>query len=467
MDASITRRKLLQTAACGFAGVALSDLLARSAPASQALPTTLMPARAKRVIFLFMAGGPSHVDTYDYKPALSRRDGKSIDFVGVRFGTKGKLSQRSLLAPQWRFAQYGSSGSWVSELFPETAQHVDDICFLHGMQTEGVAHGPATLFLHTGATNLVRPSVGSWLQYGLGSDNQNLPGFVTIGPSPANGGPRNYSSAFLPAVYQGTPIGRAGQPFSSSAIAHLERSDRSRGWQSQQIDRLRELNRLQAQRHTPDARLEATIESYELAFRMQSAAPALFELDKESTATQAMYGIDNKATANFGRQCLLARRLAEAGVRYIQVNYADNSSNPRWDQHSKIKQHAQHATATDRPVAGLLADLKQRGLLDDTLVWWGGEFGRTPFSQNKDGRDHNPRGFTVWLAGGGVKRGFHHGGTDEIGHYAVEGRVHMRDLHATLLHVMGLDHEQLTYRHSGRDFRLTDVHGNVIHDILA
>jgi hypothetical protein len=463
-----SRRDLLRRTACGFGGLALSHLAAGRALAENPLAPRAAPAaaRAKRVIFLFMAGGPSHVDSFDPKPELTRRDGQSIDFVGVRFGTKGKLTQRQLMAPMWKFRQYGQSGTAVSQLFPEIAQHADDLCFLHGMQTEGVAHGPATLFLHTGATNLVRPSVGSWLTYGLGSENENLPGFVTIGPSPVNGGPRNYSSAFLPAVYGGTPIGRAGQPLTNTPIPHTSRDDRSAISQAHMVEQLQQLNRLQTGGQHFDP-FEATIDSYELAFRMQSTVPELFDLSNESEHVQRMYGIGEKATAGFGRQCLLARRLAEAGVRYIQVNYTDNSSNPRWDQHNNMRQHEQHALATDRPVAALLADLKQRGLLDDTLVWWGGEFGRTPFSQNGDGRDHNPRGFTVWLAGGGVKAGYHHGSTDEIGHLAVDGKVHMHDLHATLLHLMGIDHQQLTFRHSGRDFRLTDVHGRVVEQILA
>ena len=465
-----TRRQLLQSTACGFGGLALSHLLVHrgiaAAKSSLAGGTPPLQPRAKRVIFLFMAGGPSHVDSFDYKPELTRRDGKTIDFVGVRFNTKGKRTQRKLMAPLWNFRQFGQTDTWVSDLFPHIAQHVDDLCFLHSMQTEGVAHGPATLFLHTGATNLTRPSVGSWLTYGLGTENENLPGFVTIGPAPVNGGPRNYSSAFLPAVYQGTPIGRAGRSFDQPAIAHITRNDRSPEWQAVQVRQLQQLNRLQA-RITPHDQFEAAIESYELAFRMQTAAPTVFDLSSESQATRRLYGIDQQETDEFGRQCLLARRLAEAGVRYIQVNYAGSSSIPHWDQHSKMKLHAKHALATDQPTAGLLADLKQRGMLEDTLVWWGGEFGRTPFSQNGDGRDHNPRGFTIWLAGGGVKPGYHHGSTDEIGHLAVDRRVHMHDWHATLLYLMGLDHERLTYRHSGRDFRLTDVHGRVIHDMMA
>ncbi|MEM9657250.1 MAG: DUF1501 domain-containing protein [Planctomycetota bacterium] len=465
-----SRRELLQSAACGFAALAATGMGARFGNASlssgSAAPPMYAP-KAKRIIFLFMAGGPSHVDTFDHKPELARRNGQEIDFVGVRFNTFGKESKRRLLRPLWGFRQYGESGAWVSSLFPHVAQHVDKLCFLHGMHTEGVAHGPATLFLHTGATNLVRPSMGSWISYGLGTENENLPAFVTIAPSPSQGGPRNYASAFLPARHQGTAIGRAGLPFEQAGISHLGRGDRSIEWQRRHFEHLQELNRIQRRRHAGDDQLDATIDSFELAFRMQAKAPRVFDLAGESSATLARYGIDEKPSASYGRQCLLARRLAEAGVRFIQVNYSDGSDNPRWDQHSNMPLHAKHALATDKPVAGLLADLEERGLLEDTLVWWGGEFGRTPFSQGVDGRDHNPRGFTVWLAGGGVKQGIAYGGTDEIGHYAVENKIHMHDLHATILHLLGVDHERLTYRYAGRDFRLTDVHGRVVSEIVA
>jgi hypothetical protein len=471
----ISRRELLRSAGCGFASLAAASLCADGARAEQALAAQLTDAaiappafaRAKRIIFLFMAGGPSHVDTFDYKPELFRRDGTEIDFVGVRFGTFGKQTKRQLMRPLWDFRQYGQSGAWVSSLFPHLAQHVDKLCFLHSMHTEGVAHGPATLFLHTGATNLTRPSMGAWISYGLGTQNSNLPTFVTIAPSSSQGGPRNYSNAFLPAQHQGTVIGHAELPADQAGIRHLGRRDRSPEWQRTQFDYLQQLNRLQQGRHVADDQFEATLKSFELAFRMQSEAPQVFNVDGESKSTHARYGIDAPETANFGRQCLLARRLAEAGVRFIQVNYSDGTDNPKWDQHSNMPLHAVHARATDKPIAGLLADLEERGLLEDTLVWWGGEFGRTPFSQTNNGRDHNPRGFTVWLAGGGVRPGLAFGTTDEIGHYAVTDKVHMHDLHATLLHLLGVDHERLTYRYAGRDFRLTDVHGRVVHEIVA
>lgn len=467
-----TRRGWLRRSACGFGALAFTGLLAKEA-AAQKTHDTLLPRephfqpRAKRVIFIFMQGGPSHVDTLDYKPELLKRDGQEIDFTGVRFGTFGNLSKRRLLKPLWEFQQYGESGRYVSSLFPHLAEHVDKLCMIHSMQTEGVAHGPSTLFLHTGATNLIRPSMGSWVTYGLGTENQNLPGFVTIGPSSSKGGPRNYSNGFLPTIFQGTTVGRAGQPAQEARIKNIVNRDLTREQQERQFAFLQKLNQEQLKRAAEDDRLEATLKSYELAWRMQNHAPEIMDLAAETPATLNLYGIDQKETAEFGQQCLLARRLAENDVRYIQISYADESTNPRWDQHSNMPAHEKHARAVDKPVAGLLADLEQRGLLEDTLVWWGGEFGRTPFAQGRDGRDHNPRGFTVWLAGGGVKPGFAYGSTDEIGHRAVENKVHMHDLHATILHLLGLNHEQLTYRYAGRDFRLTDVAGKVVTDIIA
>ena len=461
-----TRRELLRSTTCGMGSLALASLCARDVAANPlaAKPPMFTP-RAKRVIFLFMQGGPSHVDTFDYKPELIASDGKDFDFTGVRFGTFGKASTRRLMKPLWDFKQYGQSGRWVSDLFPHVAQHVDDLCMLHGMHTEGVAHGPSTLFMHTGSTNLVRPSMGSWVSYGLGTVNDNLPAFVTIMPPAANGGPRNYANAFLPTIHQGTKIGRSTQKAADANIRNVANKQLTPAMQKRQFDFMQQLNREQVK--GVDDQLEAAIDSYELAWRMQMNAPGILDLDGESEATLKMYGIDQGHSEDFGRQCLMARRLAEADVRFIQVNYADESVNPRWDQHGNMPKHAKHAAAVDKPVAGLLADLKQRGLLEDTLVWFGGEFGRTPFAQGKDGRDHNPRGFTVWLAGGGVKSGYAHGATDEIGHIAVDDKVHMHDLHATMLHLLGLDHEALTYRYAGRDFRLTDVYGEVAKEIIS
>lgn len=471
----IPRRHWLQNSGCGFGALALGSMLAEqraiAAPTaihSLAPKSPMVQPRAKRIIFIFMQGGPSHVDSFDYKPELIARDQKTIEFTGVRFGTFGKVSQRTLMKPLWKFRQYGECGQHVSELFPHIAKHVDDLCFLKGMHTEGVAHGPSTLFLHTGATNLVRPSFGSWLMYGLGTENQNLPGFIQLQPSDTKGGPRNYSTAFLPSVFQGTALSRAGKPIDQMTIDHIRNPELSPEDAAGRFQLMQQLNQAQLRRRSQkDAQLGAVIRSYELAWRMQGNAPSILDLSRETAATQKSYGIGQKETDAFGRQCLMARRLSESGVRFVQINYADESPNPKWDQHSNMPRHMDHAKATDQPVAALLSDLKARGLLEDTLVWWGGEFGRTPFNQGNDGRDHNPRGFTVFLAGGGVKKGFSYGSTDEIGHEAVEGKIHMHDLHATLLHALGVDHEQLTYRYAGRDFRLTDVYGNVITDVFA
>ena len=466
------RRTFLQSAACGFGWVAWSALAARHAAASSqhGAPLAHIVPRAKRMIFLFMQGGPSQVDTFDYKPRLEQDDGQQMPFDDARAiaNTGARGSQHRVMKSPWKFAKYGQSGRWVSELFPQQATRVDDLCFLHGVHTEGVAHGPATLFLHCGSTNLVRPSVGSWISYGLGTENENLPAFVSIAPSAGNGGPRNYGPAFLPAIHQGTALGKAGGPARDATIRNLANSELSRPAQRRQLDLIRELNTAQLTQSSQDSDLEAALESYELAWRMQTNVPGVLDLATETAATQALYGIGEKATDNFGRQCLMARRLCEAGVRYVQVTYGDNTANPAWDQHSNLPKHAEHAMAVDRPIAGLLADLRQRGLLDDTVVWFGAEFGRTPYAEkNGTGRDHNPGGFTMWLAGGGVKPGFAYGATDEFGHAAVSGRVHMHDVHATLLHLLGLEHEKLTYRYAGRDFRLTDVAGRVVDEIIV
>ena len=460
-----SRRAFLQTSACGFGSLALSAL---GSPLAQ--KKAHHAPRAKRVIFLFMQGGVSHVDSYDYKPRLLKDDGKIIEVADSRAIAKtGKGALQRVMKPLWDFAQHGETGRWASNLFPNINRHIDDLCMLQGMHTEGVAHGPATLFLHTGTTSFIRPSMGAWVMYGLGSENDNLPGFVTISPSLGNGGPRNYGTAFLPAVFQGTPVGRSGLPAKESGIKNIANTIWSPEQQRKQFSLLQGLNAEQASlAMAGDTDIDAVIRSYELAARMQMNAPGVLDLSKESEATQKLYGIDDKKTENFGRQCLMARRLAEQGVRYIQVNYGDNSNNPAWDQHSNLPKHGDHAAAVDKPIAGLLYDLKARGLLEDTIVWWGGEFGRTPYAEkNGTGRDHNPLGFTVWMAGGGFKAGLTHGETDEIGHMAVDGKVHMHDLHATILHQLGLDHEKLTFRHAGRDFRLTDVHGHVVKEVIG
>ena len=477
----VDRRRFLSTAFNGIGALAASDLLARETlgaspmiASSVADPLAVrvphLPRKAKHCIFLFMQGGASQLDSFEYKPELNRFHGQPLPHIPAISGElQGRLSfPHVTIGSPFAFKQYGESGKWVSDLFPATGEHADRICFLHGMQTEGVAHGPATLFLHCGATNNARPSMGSWLSYGLGTENQDLPAFVTISPSAGNGGVRNYNHAFLPAVYQGTPIGKAGVPFEQSKLKSLGNDTMSVSQQRRQLDLIRDLNRSQQDRRPGDNEIDALARTYELAWRMQNNMPHVMEITGETQETQKLYGIDDPATADFGKKCLLARRLSESGVRFVQVTYGDNTANPAWDQHSNIEKHAVHAKAVDRPIAGLLADLAQRGLLEDTLVWWGAEFGRTPYAQqNGTGRDHNPGGFTMWLAGGGVKPGFSHGKTDDFGHLAVEGRVHLHDLHATILHLLGIDHEKLTYRYAGRDFRLTDVHGHVVKEILS
>lgn len=471
---AISRREALRNIACGFgyvaaAGIASQQAMANSTANPLPLKVPHIVPRAKRVIFLFMAGGVSQVDSYDYKPLLYKRNGEMLDFTDQRILAKtGMGANQRVMKPLWEFKQRGQNGAWVSELFPHMAKHTDEYCIIRSMETEGVAHGPATLFLHTGSTNLIRPSMGAWVNYGLGTENRDLPGFVSLSPSMSNGGPRNYGNAFLPPTYQGTPVGRAGMKATEIKINNLQNPERSPQRKKRQFDLLQAMNHEQCQSLPHNAELEAVINSYELAWRMQANAPEVMDISNESAATKKLYGIDEEPTDNYGRQCLMARRMAEAGVRFIQVNYSDNSNNPAWDQHNDMPEHKDHALAVDKPIAGLLTDLKQRGLLEDTLVWWGGEFGRTPFAEkNGTGRDHNPTGFTVWLAGGGVRPGLIYGQTDEFGQYAVENKVHMHDLHATILHLLGLDHERLTFRHEGRNFRLTDVFGNVVHDIIA
>lgn len=469
MTLSVSRREMLRRSAVGFGSLALASMLAEEAGAS-ASPTdplapkaTHFPARAKRVIFLFMKGGPSHLDTFDPKPLLDRDDGKPLPFEKprVQFAPTGNL-----LRSPWKFRRHGESGVWVSGLFPHVAGCADDLCLIHSLHGTNAAHGGAVLKLHTGSDSFVRPSVGSWVSYGLGTENRNLPAFVTICPTLAHGGVNNWGSAFLPASYQGTPLGDASVPSDKAQVRYIANPRLSRQAQRLQLDRLRAMNVEHRDRSGPEPSLEARIESFELAFRMQTEMPVVEDLSEESAATQALYGMDDPATANFGRMCLTARRFSERGVRFVQVTHSD--SNVQWDQHSDLKNgHEKNAREVDKPIAGLLKDLKARGLLDDTLVWWGGEFGRTPTAQGKDGRDHNPDGFTHWLAGGGVKGGFRYGATDDYGYYAAEDKVHIHDLHATVLHLLGLDHERLTYRYSGRDFRLTDVSGTVVKEIMA
>lgn len=458
---------MLAQSAVGFGSLALASMLSAEDNSAEKNPLLAkpghFPAKAKRIIFLFMKGGPSHVDTFDPKPLLDRDDGKPcpIEKPRVQFAATGNL-----LKSPWKFKQYGESGLWVSELFPNVATCVDDLCMLHSVHGTNPAHGGALLKLHTGSDNFVRPSIGSWVSYGLGTENANLPAFVTICPTLAHGGINNWGSAFLPAVYQGTPLGNASVPSDQARVRYIANDKYNRDLQRLQLDFLSQANSDHLRDSGPEASLEARINSFELAFRMQEAMPQVEDLSQETEATKRLYGMDDPVTANFGRMCLLARRFCEQGVRFIQVTHSD--SKVQWDQHSNLKSgHEEKAREVDKPIAGLLKDLKARGLLEDTLVWWGGEFGRTPVAEGKNGRDHNPEGFTMWLAGGGVKGGMRYGATDDYGYYAAIDKVHIHDMHATLLHLLGLDHERLTYRYAGRDFRLTDVEGHVVKDIIA
>jgi hypothetical protein len=462
-----SRRVALKQTALGFGFLALADLVARAENPGASAPGEPGPhfaPRAKRVIFLFMKGGPSHVDTFDPKPLLDRDHGKPYpgQRPRVTFAKTG-----TLLKSPWKFRQHGKSGIPVSELFPNVAKCVDDLCLVHSVHGTNPAHGGAALKLHTGSDNFVRPSMGAWVAYGLGTENKNLPAFITICPTLAHGGVNNWGSAFLPAVCQGVPIGNASTPVEQAKVRYIKPRVPA-DVQRRQLDLLAEANRDHLARTGPDAALDGRLASFELAFRMQTSIPAVEDLSRESDKTKTLYGLDDPVTAPFGRQCLLARRFAEAGVRFVQVTHSDGMV--QWDQHGNLKKgHEKNAREVDKPIAGLLTDLKARGLLKDTLVLWGGEFGRTPTVEGggNDGRDHNPEGFTVWLAGGGVKGGFRYGKTDDYGWHAAEDKVHVHDLHATLLHLLGLDHERLTFRYAGRDFRLTDVHGAVVKDIFS
>ena len=457
---TLSRRQMLRLMGNGFGTLALAGLLAeRCAADSSRNPLAVKPAhfkpRAKRVICLFMPGGPSQVDTFDPKPRLTKDHGKPAPKLYLN-------QQRNLLASPWKFQKHGQSGLEVSELFPRVGSCVDDLCVIRSMTADDVNHPGGCLQMNTGERVSSRPSMGAWVTYGLGSENQNLPGFIAIGPGPIIEGARQYGAAFLPAAYQGTFVSDIANP-----IRNLRNEKIGADQQRRELDRLQQLNEMHLEGRREDSRLSARIESFELAYRMQMEAPDAFDIGKESTLTKRLYGIEDKSTEIFGRQCLLARRLVERGVRFVQLYHTTGGFQP-WDQHSDLKAgHEKNAAATDRPIAALLQDLKSRGLLSDTLVIWGGEFGRTPAAQGKDGRDHHPYGFTMWLAGGGVKGGIAYGATDEFGWDAVVDRVHIHDLHATILHLLGLDHERLTYHYGGRDYRLTDVHGNVVHGILA
>ncbi len=462
------RRRMLQSTAIGFGQLAFATMLGESSCAeSPALPfapkNPRIAARAKRIVFLFMKGGPSHVDTFDPKPMLDRDHGKPLpfDLPRVTFAKQGDL-----LKSPWKFQQHGQSGLPVSELFPNVAKHVDDLCILRSLHGTNPAHGGALLKLHTGSDQFVRPSMGAWISYGLGSENENLPAYITICPTLAHGGVNNWGAAFLPAYCQGTPIGNASQSAKSAFVKHIRNDRLDAAAQRQQIELIAAMNRGHMDIVGQEQVLQGRLDSFELAFRMQTDMPEAQDLNDETQATHKLYGIDDPVTENFGRQCLMARRFLERGVRFVQVTHSD--SDVQWDQHSNLHTgHTENAKEVDLPIAGFLTDLKTRGLLNDTLVLWGGEFGRTPTSQGNNGRDHNPHGFTMWMAGGGVKAGFAYGATDDYGYYALENKIHIHDLHATILHLLGLDHERLTYRYSGRDFRLTDVGGHVATDILA
>ena len=467
------RRDFLKTSSNGFGFLAFAAmaqqqaLRASAAPAGPLAPKAAhFPARAKHVIFLCMQGAPSHVDLLDYKPKLIADHGKPAPAVAGRYG------QAKLMKSPWSFSQHGKSGLWISELLPGLAKQADELCVINSMATDLPAHPQAFSQMHTGTTQFVRPSLGAWALYGLGTQNENLPGFITINP-PGNA-TRTFGSAFLPAIYQGTKVGGNGLPggvqarrfgggAEQAAVANIKNSRYSKEAQRTQLDLIQALNETQKEGQGGESpEVEGVIESYELAFRMQAEVPKVMDLSKESEATRALYGIGREATDTFGKQCLMARKFVEAGVRFIEITHGT------WDQHFNLKVALErNCGAIDTPVAGLLQDLKQRGLLKDTLVIWGGEFGRTPHSQGEDGRDHNNKGFTLWMAGGGVKGGMNYGMTDDYGYEAVKDRMHIHDWHATVLHLLGLDHEKLTYPYAGRNFRLTDVHGTVAKEIIA
>jgi hypothetical protein len=459
-----TRRQMLRQCANGFGALALSALLNEPAFGAkpQAVGKTHHPAKAKNVIFLFMDGGPSQVDTFDPKPRLDAEHGQPIKMAvpPTQFNNVGKV-----MKSPWPFKKRGKSGIPVSDLFPHVAECVDDLAIIRSMTSNFSEHTNANYFIHSGHGQQGRPSMGSWVTYGLGSECQELPGFIVLdsGLIPP-GGLDCFNSGFLPASFQGSLFQHGPNP-----VADLQRREASPVMQEKKLALLRKLDQGLLDRLGKEDQLESAIANYELAFRMQTAVPDLLKFEGESKATRDLYGFSDpyQQTQIFAKQCLLARRLIEKGVRFIEV-LCPHVGADRWDQHGNLKSgHENNARATDKPVAGLLKDLKARGLLDSTLVLWGGEFGRTPMAQGSDGRDHNPFGFTVWLAGGGVKGGTIYGKTDDYGYYVVENKVEMHDLHATMLHLLGMDHKKLTYRFGGRDMRLTDVHGEIIKDILA
>ncbi len=465
MNHFLSRRHLLQSTAAGlgylaFAGMASFADQRNNAPNPLAPKPTPLPAKAKHVIFLSMVGAPSHVDSFDHKPLLSRDHGKAGKYGGT------------LLGSQWKFSQQGNSGLAISELFPELSKHADDLCLIRSMHSDQPVHATAQTQMHTGTAQFVRPSLGAWSLYGLGTENSDIPGFIALNPGP--GMARHYGSAFLPAIYGGTAVGgairgggggggnRPRRDFGAPPIPDVMNTRSSRRQQELQLEFIQHLNKHKLADTSAGHDVEGIIESFELAFRMQDAMPKIMDLSQESEKIQTMYGIDNNETAEFGRQCLMARKFVEAGVRFTLV------SNGGWDHHRNLSEELPRSCRKiDQPIAALLQDLKQRDLLKETLIVWSGEFGRTPSAQGGDGRDHNNKGYTSWMAGGGVKGGFSYGATDEYGYAAVENPCHTHDWHATILHLLGLDHKKLTYRYAGRDYRLTDVYGNVQTEIIA
>ncbi len=463
--APLTRRAMLAHCANGFGSVALAALLADDGRASAQAPAVRHHRpRVRNIIFLYMDGAPSQVDTFDYKPLLEKHHGKDPHSIfkvePTQFDNVGKV-----MASPWKFKQHGKCGRWVSDLFPHVAGCVDDLAFVRSMVTNFPEHTSANYFLHTGSGIQGRPSMGAWASYGLGSENRNLPGFIVLnGGLIPPGGLDNFNSGFLPAAYQGS-VFRYGNP----PVANIRPSEATDREQRGKLDLLRELDRAGLERTGKSDEIESAIANYETAYRMQTAVPELMDVAGETAATKKLYGIDStyEPTKIFGTQCLIARRLVERGARFLELT-CPKVGGDRWDQHSGLRQgHENNARAVDQPIAALLKDLKARGLLETTLVVWAGEFGRTPFAQGSDGRDHNPFCFTIWMAGGGVKAGSIYGATDEFGYHAVDKKVEIHDLHATMLHLLGVDHLRLTYRFGGRDMRLTDVHGDVVHGILA
>ena len=461
---TLSRRAALQAAGAGFGMLALQGLLAGEVAAGAsanplAARTPHHRPTAKRCVFIYLPGGPSQIDLLDPKPQVTRHHGTPLPFAMPRLV---RTRTNNLFASKYKFKKHGESGIEVSELLPHIAGCVDDLCVIRSMVADNINHGGAALQMHTGEQAFSRPSVGSWVTYGLGTENENLPGFVVISPQPTFQSGPLFSASFLPAAYQGTLIRDLANP-----IADLHSTPAQQKRQLAQIATLRRLHQLRRNRSPNTAALDARIASFELAYRMQVQAPEAFEIETESENTQQLYGLDHEQTAPIGKQLLLARRLVERGVRFIQV-FDSSGGNNVWDHHGNLnKRLPKNCRQTDRPIAGFLRDLKDRGLLEDTLVVWGGEFGRTPTAEGSDGREHHPFGFTMWLAGGGIKGGHVHGATDEFGWHAVENKMHVHDLHATILHLLGLDHEELTFRYGGRDFRLTDVFGRVVREILA